>query len=104
MPCAFVVPASSTRVRLARSFVEMQLAMALGALVCMVVGGAIRSATGSEIYRPGMPLYSVGDLIFLTTPVMGLQKRRRRAAWKRGAPDDPGFRFRASTRMPAARP
>jgi hypothetical protein len=54
-----------------RPFVELQIAMALGALVCLFVGNALRaSATFATVYRPGTVAYFLGDVLFLTLPVV----------------------------------
>jgi hypothetical protein len=56
---------------LLRRFLEAQAAMLLGALVCLVLGGVIRaSPTYAPLYHPGTVLYFVGDLFFLTVPVV----------------------------------
>jgi hypothetical protein len=53
------------------SFVELQIAMALGALVCLFVGGAVRSSqTYAAAFHPGTVLYFLGDVFFLTAPVV----------------------------------
>jgi len=54
-----------------RLLLELQVAMALGALVCLLVGNVMRaSSTYALIYRPGSFLYFVGDVFFLTVPVV----------------------------------
>lgn len=56
---------------LARPFIALQIAMAAGALVCFFVGGALRaSATYATVYRPGTVAYFLGDVFFLTLPVV----------------------------------
>lgn len=54
-----------------RPFVELQIAMAVGALVCLVVGGALRaSGAYATVYAPGTVAYFLGDVLFLTLPVV----------------------------------
>src|SRR4051794_21400866 len=52
-------------------FAELQVAMVLGALACYLVGGAIpASFSVAAVYYPGSYLYAIGDLFFLTVPVV----------------------------------
>lgn len=45
--------------------------MALGALVCLIVGGLVRVAQPiADAYYPGSVLYSLGDVVFLTAPLV----------------------------------
>jgi hypothetical protein len=56
---------------LVRPFIELQIAMAVGALACFLVGHALRaSTTYATVYRPGTVLYFLGDVLFLTVPVI----------------------------------
>lgn len=48
-------------------FLQLQIAMALGALVCLLVGRAVRA---SSTYHPGTVLFFLGDIFFLTVPVV----------------------------------
>jgi hypothetical protein len=64
-------------------FVELQLAMALGALACLLVGRVARASPIYAMdYRPGTVAYFLGDVFFLTVPVViwllirGLGRRR----------------------------
>ena len=52
-------------------FLELQISMTLGALVCYLVVRLI-SGVGSfsTAYRPGTFLFAVGDVFFLTVPVI----------------------------------
>jgi hypothetical protein len=52
-------------------FLELQIAMGLGAFVCYLVVRLI-SGVGSfsTAYRPGTFLFAVGDVLFLTIPVL----------------------------------
>jgi hypothetical protein len=52
-------------------FLEVQISMTLGALVCYLVVRLI-SGVGSFItaYEPGTFLFAVGDVLFLTVPVI----------------------------------
>jgi hypothetical protein len=53
------------------SFLELQTAMALGALVCLLVGRLVRaSSLDATDYRPGTLLFFLGDVFFLTVPVV----------------------------------
>ncbi len=57
--------------RLLLSFLELQIAMALGALVCFFVGRVVRaSPTYATDYHPGTVLFFLGDVFFLTAPVV----------------------------------
>ena len=58
---------------LVRPFIELQIAMAVGALACFFVGNALRaSTTYATVYRPGTVVYFLGDVLFLTVPVVAL--------------------------------
>jgi hypothetical protein len=60
----------STRSLLLR-FVGLEIAMALGALICLLVGSVVRASTiDTTAYRPGTLLYFLGDVVFLTVPVV----------------------------------
>ena len=63
---------ASTDVRaLVRPFIELQIAMSVGALACFFVGNALRaSTTYATVYRPGTFVYFLGDVLFLTVPVV----------------------------------
>ena len=65
-------------------FLELQIPMALGALLCLLLGGVARtSSTFATDYHPGTPLYFLGDLFFLTLPVVAWTVVRGRG-WRRG--------------------
>ncbi len=65
-------------------FLELQAAMALGALACLLVGGLLRTSSSyAPIYHPGTVLYFVGDLFFLTVPVVAWMIVRGRG-WQHG--------------------
>ena len=66
------IPAAIARVRsFVFHFLEMQIAMGLGALVCYLVTRLIRASSSiATIYHPGTYLYTAGDLLFLTVPVV----------------------------------
>jgi hypothetical protein len=52
-------------------FVQLQIAMCVGALVCYVMGRlAPASSSFANVYYPGAYLYTVGDVFFLVTPVV----------------------------------
>jgi hypothetical protein len=63
-------------------FLELQIPMALGALVCLLVGRLIRAASISATdYQPGTVLFFIGDVFFLAAPVVGWMLFRDRA-WR----------------------
>ena len=52
-------------------FLELQIPMVLGALVCFLVLRLIpASSSFATAYRPGTYLFAAGDLLFLTVPVV----------------------------------
>jgi hypothetical protein len=52
-------------------FLELQIAMTLGAVVCyLVVRWISGAASFSTAYQPGTFLFAVGDVFFLTVPVV----------------------------------
>jgi hypothetical protein len=63
-------------------FLEFQIPMVLGALICFLVvrliSGSSRFAT---TYRPGSTLFAIGDLLFLTMPVV-IWMILRRYSWR----------------------
>jgi hypothetical protein len=71
--------------RLFLSFLELQVAMVLGAFVCYVLGRVVSGASDlATTYRPGTYAFAIGDVLFLTVPVVAwMQFRghgRRRSA------------------------
>ena len=63
--------ADSKARRFFRHFLELQISMALGALVCYLVVRLISGAASfSTAYQPGTFLFAVGDIFFLTVPVV----------------------------------
>ena len=58
-------------IRFLLHFLELQIAMSLGALICYLV---VRLITGSSsfttAYHPGTFLFATGDIFFLTVPVV----------------------------------
>jgi hypothetical protein len=57
--------------RFVLQFLELQIPMVLGALICyMVVRLISRSSSFSTTYYPGTYLFAIGDLLFLTMPVV----------------------------------
>jgi len=79
-----VVQGPATRAgRFLLSFVELQVAMTLGALVCLVLGRAVRVTALATAYQPGTVVYFVGDVLFLTTPVV-LWMILRGRGWRHG--------------------
>ena len=52
-------------------FLELQICMGLGALICYLVVRLISSSpTYATSYRPGTFVFAIGDLFFLTLPVV----------------------------------
>jgi hypothetical protein len=52
-------------------FLEMQIPMGLGALICYLVVHLISASSNyAAIYHPGNYLYTAGDVLFLTAPVV----------------------------------
>lgn len=53
-------------------FLELQIPMALGALVCYLLIRLIPSSSSlASVYHPGTYLFAIGDIVFLTVPVVG---------------------------------
>ncbi len=58
-------------------FLEMQIPMGLGALVCYLLGRTISASSSfAAIYHPGTYLFTAGDIFFLTVPVFVWMIRR----------------------------
>jgi hypothetical protein len=52
-------------------FVELQIPMGLGALVCYLLGRLMpASSSFATVYHPGTYLFAAGDVLFLTLPVV----------------------------------
>jgi hypothetical protein len=52
-------------------FLELQIPMGLGALICYLVGRLIpASSSFATVYHPGTYLFTIGDVLFLTVPVV----------------------------------
>lgn len=52
-------------------FLELQISMGLGALICYLVVRLISvSSSFAAAYRPGTFLFATGDILFLTVPVV----------------------------------
>ena len=50
---------------------ELQLAMALGALLCYLLGRLVPASSAfAMVYYPGSYLFAAGDVFFLTAPVV----------------------------------
>jgi hypothetical protein len=50
-------------------FVELQIAMGTGALLCLLAGRLVDvSPPYAAVYHPGSELYALGDILFLTAP------------------------------------
>jgi hypothetical protein len=53
------------------SFLELQIPMGLGALVCFLLVRLIPASSDfAKIYHPGTYLFASGDILFLTAPVV----------------------------------
>lgn len=70
--------------RLFLSFLELQVPMALGAFVCYLLGRVISGSSSlATTYRPGTYVFAIGDVLFLTVPVVAwmlLRGRGRRSS------------------------
>ena len=68
------LPMRRNGLRLARfllQFLELQISMSLGALVCYLVVRLISTSPSyATSYRPGTFLFALGDIFFLTVPVV----------------------------------
>jgi hypothetical protein len=66
------MPRNGLRVgRFLMHFFELQISMGIGALICYLVVRLISSSpTYAMGYRPGTFLFAIGDLFFLTVPVV----------------------------------
>lgn len=63
-------------------FLGLQIAMALGAFVCLLVGRLVRaSSVDATDYQPGTVLFFLGDVFFLTVPVVAWMLLRERG-WR----------------------
>jgi hypothetical protein len=52
-------------------FLELQIPMGLGALICYLLGRLIPDSSGlATFYHPGTYLFAIGDVLFLTVPVI----------------------------------
>jgi hypothetical protein len=57
--------------RLCLSFLELQVPMVLGAVVCYLLGRAVSGSSDFGMtYRPGTYVFAIGDVLFLTVPVV----------------------------------
>jgi hypothetical protein len=53
------------------NFLELQVPMVFGALVCYLLGLLITSSSSfATVYHPGTYLYAIADVLFLTVPVV----------------------------------
>jgi hypothetical protein len=76
-----------------RRFIELQVAMALGALACLISGRiALAAADISTVYRPGTLAYFVGDVFFLSAPAIAWMTYRTAR--------DPGIRLGLAMLLP----
>jgi hypothetical protein len=55
----------------------MQIPMAFGALVCYLVVSLISRSGYATAYHPGTYLFTLGDMLFLTAPVVAWMRFRR---------------------------
>lgn len=52
-------------------FLELQIPMVLGALVCYLLGRMIPASSSlATFYHPGTYMFAIGDVLFLTVPVV----------------------------------
>jgi len=52
-------------------FLELQIPMVLGAVVCYLVTHLIPASSNlAKVYHPGTYLYTIGDVLFLIVPVV----------------------------------
>jgi hypothetical protein len=52
-------------------FLELQIPLSLGALVCFLLGRLVSASSSlATFYHPGTVLFAIGDVIFLTVPVI----------------------------------
>jgi hypothetical protein len=59
-------------------FMELQIVMGLGALLCLLLGRLIPgSSIVATVYYPGSYLYATGDVFFLIVPVVAWMIFRR---------------------------
>ena len=73
---AAATPATRARSVLLR-FLELQIPMVLGAVVCYQLGRLISaSATYAAAYHPGTYPYAAGDMLYLTVPVVAWMTAR----------------------------
>lgn len=64
------------------TFLELQIAMVLGAFVCFQLGRVISDAASlSAAYHPGTYLYAIGDVLLLSVPVV-VWRRIRGRGWR----------------------
>jgi hypothetical protein len=57
--------------RLFLSFLELQIPMVLGAFGCYLLGRVISGSFSlATTYRPGTYVFAIGDVVFLTVPVV----------------------------------
>jgi hypothetical protein len=62
-----------------KHFVELQILMGVGALLCLLVGQLVgMSSQYAAVYHPGSMLYALGDIVFLTAPVFAWMTWRGR--------------------------
>jgi hypothetical protein len=70
----YTIPMHKNGLRVGRfllHFLELQVSMGLGALMCYLVVRLISgSSSFSAAYRPGTFLFAIGDIFFLTVPVV----------------------------------
>jgi hypothetical protein len=60
-------------------FVELQIPMATGALLCLLAGRLLGvSSPYAAVYHPGSALFALGDIVFLTAPVFAWMTWRGR--------------------------
>lgn len=72
-------------VRFLLHFLQMQIAMGLGALVCYLLARLVPvSSDFAAVYHPGTYLFALGDVLYLTAPVVAWMLFRGHG-WRRSA-------------------
>ena len=73
---------SSKAARFLLHFLEMQIPMVFGALVCYLLGRVIPTSSSlAAVYHPGTFLFMIGDVLYLSLPVL-IWMRFRGHSWR----------------------
>ncbi|HET8562630.1 MAG TPA: hypothetical protein VFM35_02035 [Candidatus Binatia bacterium] len=72
LPYKIRLPGGGSKVgRFLLHFLEMQIPMGFGALICYLLGRLIpASSSFATVYHPGTYLFAVGDVLYLSVPVV----------------------------------